>query len=289
LAGKNPKKEFLVLRAEGFNMIAEHEKALRDAREARTVVGEELGRSAALQIGIAHMGLGAPDSARHWFERALGATNDTEALLKLGVLDRIAGHCAEAVQRFDQVLAADTGHVNALRERGICKAALGDTASARRDLDHSIELAPRDPVGWNSRGYFHAQQGRYREAIADYDQAIKYDPNYSYAFNNRGWAYYKVGDKEKAMHNMTLAVRKKRNSPYVYRNFGVIALEEGDNERACRHFRTALDMHFTELYGTEVEELILANCKAPATPAPPPEKPALPEQKTNAPVRSNAP
>lgn len=292
LAGKSPNKEFLVLRAEGHNLIGEYEKALQDGHDARHVVEPALQYDAALQLGIASAQLGRPDSARYWLNAALGGKRTTQAELQLGMLDKNAGNCTEAIARFDRVLALDGNNTVALRERGACRSVLGDTIGALIDLDRVIELLPRDPVSWNSRGYFHSENGRYREAIADYDQAIKFDPNYSYAFNNRGWAYHKLGDNGRAVRNITLAAKKKRYNPYVYRNFGLIALSEGDTVRACGHFRTALDMRFSALHGSEVEDLMRAHC-ASAAPAPthstPSDRPVQDEKRTNAPVRSNAP
>lgn len=292
LSGKAPKVEFKVMRAEGFNMIGDHEKALRDAHEARPLVSKELADAAALQLGIAHMQLGRPDSARHWFMAANAGATALEAEVRLGMLDRTAGNCAQALERFDHVLASDAKALVALRERAACRTEVGDTTGARSDLDRLVELAPRDAVSWNSRGYFHAQNGRYQEAIADYDRAIKLDPNYSFAFNNRGWAYHKLGDNERAMRNVTLAARKRRNNPYVYRNLGLIALAQGDSIQACGHFRMALDLRFTALHGDEVEELVRANCATVAprpTQSSPADRPAQPDRRSNAPVRSNAP
>lgn len=292
LSGKAPKVEFKVLRAEGFNMIGDHEKALRDAHDARPVVSADLAHAAALQLGNAHMQLGRPDSARHWFTAANAGTTAMEAELRLGMLDRNAGRCADALERFDRVLASDANALVALRERGACRSDVGDSTGARSDLDRLVELAPRDAVSWNSRGYFHAQQGRYRQAIADYDRAIKLDPNYSFAFNNRGWAYHKLGDNDRALRNVTMAARKRSNNPYVYRNFGLIALAQGDTARACGHFRTALDMRFTALHGSEVEDLVRSHCAEVApqpTQSKPADRPVEKDRRTNTPVRSNAP
>ena len=290
IAGRPPRPEFLVLRAEGHNRIAEFKLALRDGHAALPQVGEELQRAASVQIGIAYANMGRRDSARFWLERSMGSTDDSEALIRLGMLDRVEGRCNDGIQRFDQVLARNDKHINAMRERGACRAELGDTTGARADLDRALELGPRDPVTFNSRGYhLYALNGRYREAIAEYDRAIKLDPNYSFAFNNRGWAFYKLGDRDRAMRNITLAGRKRRSNPYVHRNLGLIAVDDGEPERACRFFRQALDLGFTEQYGTEVQDLIRAHCGGDPTAVPKPDAPGKPQQRTNAPVRSNAP
>jgi tetratricopeptide (TPR) repeat protein len=295
LSGKDPQYAFLVPRAEGHNRIAAYDKALRDAREALKHVEGDLVHAAALQLGIAMQQLGQPDSARHWLERALGGTNDAEAHHRLGMLDLAQRRPADALLRFDRVLEKSPQHVAALRERGGSHALLGDTAAARRDIEQALELAPRDPANWNSRGYHvHAANGRHREAIADYNRAIKLDPNYSFAFNNRGWSLYQLGDRDGAQRSITMAGRKNRSNPYVYRNLGIMALDAGEKERACNHFRLALELHFTTLHGSEVEELVRTHCgtQRPADPAVPPrpsQSPADPDRKSNAPVRSNAP
>jgi tetratricopeptide (TPR) repeat protein len=293
LSGKEPRTEFLVLRAEGLNRIAENEKAARDARRAHAEVPAQA-KAAALQLGIAMAAMGAADSARFWLERSLGQADDQEAHYRLVLLDKNDGRCDTALQHFAAILARDPDHTKALIERGSCHALLSDTAAARTDLDRAVERAPRDPVAYNSRGfYLYALRGQYHQAIADYDRAIKLDPNYSYAFNNRGWAWYKLGDKEKALKNISLAGRKKKSNPYVYRNLGIIALESGEKERACVHFRTALDLGFTQLHGDEVFELAKANCGQRAAPKPntpqPGNAPGRPTPRTNAPGRTNAP
>lgn len=292
LSGKAPQNEFKVLRAEGFNRIAENEKALRDGRDAYATLPDPYRKWAARQIGIAMAALGAPDSARHWLELSVGTDDNNDTWYRLGLLDKASGNYGSARMNFDRVVQDAPDHLAALMERGACKALLGDSVGARADLDLAVQKAPRDPVAWNSHGYYvHALRGDHRSAIADYDKAIKLDPNYSYAFNNRGWSYYKLGDKDKALRNINLAGKKKRGNPFVARNLGVIALESGETESACAHLRNALAMRFTELHGDEVERLIREHCgrTVPVGEEPPavPQTPVPP--RSNAPGRTNAP
>lgn len=294
---KPPQKEFLILRAEGNNKIGEYDRAKNDAREAYGLFEGEFKRLAALQLGISMLGLGAPDSARTWLERSLGSSKDPEAWYRLGLMEKAKADHATAIVYFDKVLAKEPSNALVLSERGGSYALMGDTTKAREDLDRALEIEPRNAVLWNARGYFlHASSGNFKKAVADYDRAIKLDPNYSYAFNNRGWAYYKLGDRDKALKNITMAAKKSRSNPFVYRNLGLIALESGDTTRACGHFHTALSLQFTAYHGSEVQDLVEANCNK-GRPDPPgtmtPDNgnaPVIPETpRTNAPTRSNAP
>lgn len=292
LAGKSPQLEFLVLRAEGRNRIGETDLALRDTRRAMASLQGELWKQAALQTGVAWAGKGRSDSARHWYEQALGAADESEVLYRLGLLDMIAGHLPTAKANFDRVLQLRPERAAAYRERGSCNARMGDTTAARADFDRALELAPRDPSMWNARGFeLSARNGAWRAAIADYDQAIKLDPNFSFAFNNRGFAYWKLNNEDKAMRDISLASRKRRNNPFVDRNLGLIALDKKDTGAACLHFKRALELRFTEFYGAEVQDLVNTHC---GSSAPPPQVPAIPKEAapqrpSNAPARTNAP
>ncbi len=295
LSGKQPDRSFLILRADGSNRIGEYARAVSDAKQAIEHVSDTLLQQAYLQLGIAMIGTGKPDSARFFLEKALDASGNGEALLRLGRMDLVAGERDRALERFNQLLAADPDHVKALLERGAAHASMGDTAAARKDLDRAVDLAPRDPVAWNSRGFHvHASKGDHARAIVDYDRAIKLDPNYSFAFNNRGWSLYKLGDVKKARKNIALAARKRGSNPYVFRNLGVIALETGEKEQACAYFSKALTLNFEQLHGTEVSDLVREHCmemrgEPSGTDRVPDPEPDVVPPRSNAPGRGNAP
>ncbi len=292
LSGPAPDQRFLVLRAVGRNMLGHHEKALHDAAKGTAHVRGDTLDLARVQVGIALVALGHADSARHWFALAFDGAHAAEARRRMAGLHKTAGRCAEAIALLDQVLIAGPDDQAALRERGGCHAMQGDTAAARADLDRAIELAPRDPVAWNGRGQdLHARAGRWGEALADFQRAIKLDPNYSFAFNNMGLALHKLGRTDKGLRAIALAGRKKPDNPFVPRNLGLIALDRGDTARACAHFQRALAMGFTDLYGTELVDLVRSHCTVvapPSTPSAPSSPPGTPAP-INAPGRHNAP
>ena len=257
---------FLVLRADALNRIGRYERALEDARTAlRTMVDDP---EALLQKGIAFSALGPQDSAVKCLTRALDLAQSpgvvTEVLVQLATAEQRAQRPALALM----VLEPPAGKLNrndsdprVFRLKGECEALAGDSASARRDLDRAVELAPRDPVTWNSRGYFrYALYNEHARAIQDYGRAIKLNPNYSFAFNNRGWSLYKLGEKDEALKNIDIARRKNPHNPYVFRNLGLIALEGGDVVTGCGYLSTALAEGFTARGGSEVEDLMKARC-----------------------------
>lgn len=284
--------EFLAMRAEGYNAIAEHANAAMDARASlKAFPGNTEGL---LQLAIAQQGLGRLDSAALLLRQVLEASPSVDVYYRLAMVEQQGGRLDLAMAEIDRALAAGgadhAGAARLHRVKGEIAALSGDTAAARAELDRAVELAPADPANYNSRAYYiHAHNGDHRAAIKDYDRAIKLNPNYSYAFNNRGWSRYKLGDTAKAIKDIHRAKRRKVHNPYIYRNLGVIALETGDTAKACVLLRQALDKGFTALYGNEVEELIDASCgKVPVSAPPRTNMPDRPEEQQAVP-RTNAP
>jgi tetratricopeptide (TPR) repeat protein len=296
LVAKVPHPEFHVLRAEAYNSIADFSKAEYDAREAMRLFPDST--NGLFQLAMAEQGLGQLDSAAFHLRQVKQRAPSVEVCYRLAIVQRMRGQLPDALLEVDRalVLSKPDGPATARlhRVKGEVDAMMGDTASARIELDKAVDLAPKDPVNYNSRGfYLYALAGDHKRAIADYDRAIKLNPNYSYAFNNRGWSLYKTGETDKGIRDIQRARKKKPFNPYTYRNLGVIALETGDTTRACGLFRQSLERGFTALYGDEVERLITVSCKdrktsTPAHPAPALQGPADGKGHQQVP-RTNAP
>ena len=276
LSRKNAPPIFHVLQADAHIRIGEYTNALKDLARARVLLGETAEIRAQL-IG-AYAGLGLVDSALRFIEIPLDPSADEEHRSRVGSVYQRMKEWNKAFAVFDAGVQAYPGSARMVRERGSCHAMLGDSASARADLDKAVALAPRDAVNYNSRGYYrYALFGDHARAIQDMDRAIKQDPNYGFAFSNRGWSRYKLGATEKAIKDLHLATRKNRDNPYPHRSLGIIALETGDTTAACTHFSKALQLNFTVLFGMQVEELFRANCGITLPPVPVSTTPVVPE------------
>jgi tetratricopeptide (TPR) repeat protein len=288
--GEVPQPRFHVVRADALNRVGEHAKAERDARAA--LAAKPVDDEVLLQLAIAEQGLGQRDSAIAHLDRLVQRVATPVVRYQLALAYQASGRCADALTQVEMALGS-TGDIasKAHRLKGECAALQGDSATAHRELDQAVALAPRDPVNYNSRGFFaFAHFGLHQRAIQDYDRAIKLNPNYSYAFNNRGWSRYKSGDKQRALKDIAQAAQRKASNPYIYRNLGVIALESGDTDKACSEFRKAIDHGFTALHGDEVEKLMTASCTGTKANAPV-QTPNAPLDRGDGkpPVRSNAP
>lgn len=279
-----PDARLLALRAQGRNAIAEYSGAWDDAQRALELAPAD--PLALVQGGVAALALGRVDAAVALLERApAGSERDLRLAMALG----LQGRCADAMPLFDRAVAA--GDAKALRERGACHAAVGDTTRARADMDLAVEMSPRDPAAWNSRGLMvWAARGEHVKAVADYDQAIKLDPNFSFAFNNRGASRLQLGQLDKAERDLRLASRKNPRNAYVDHNLALLALARNDVGKACAHLHDALAKGGTPQRGGELQELIARHCPAMEVPKPSEEQaPTPPAPRHNAPGPGNAP
>jgi tetratricopeptide (TPR) repeat protein len=79
----------------------------------------------------------------------------------------------------------------AFRNRAVAYSAKSDYDHAIGDLDHVIQLDPKNANAFNNRGFGYAAKGDYDRAIVDLDQAIKLDPKNAANYAGRCAAHIK--------------------------------------------------------------------------------------------------
>ena len=81
-----------------------------------------------------------------------------------------------ALAEFDEALAADPDHLDALRGRARTLMQLGRHAEALAAYGEVLARAPDLAVAYANRGILQDRMGRYRAALGDYDRALALDP-----------------------------------------------------------------------------------------------------------------
>lgn len=112
---------------------------------------------------------------------------------------------AEAIAAYEQVLAANPGHVEAHNGLGVSYSLQGRHELALKHLRKAIELSPVATHLRNNLGHAHLVRGQESEAAAAFEQALQLDPENRQARNNLGAVYGKMGlhDKAASMLAMT--------------------------------------------------------------------------------------
>lgn len=101
---------------------------------------------------------------------------------------------AEAQKAYEQAVAADAGHAEALNALAALYAEQGDLARALETFRRIEALAPDQAYLHNNLGYTLLLQGRPADAIAEFRRALSLDPSYERAWINLERAAQAGGD-----------------------------------------------------------------------------------------------
>lgn len=101
---------------------------------------------------------------------------------------------AEAQKAYEQAVAADGSHVEALNALAALQAQQGDLARALETFRRVEALAPDQAYLHNNLGYTLLLQGRHTDAVAEFRRALSLNPSYERAWINLERAAQAGGD-----------------------------------------------------------------------------------------------
>lgn len=104
----------------------------------------------------------------------------------------INGNFANALEFYDQSIAADPKYTRAWMDKGNVLIRLNRTEEAISAYDSALALENNLPLVWNSRGEALMTIGKYTEARDSFDKALKIAPEYAKAKENRELALAKL-------------------------------------------------------------------------------------------------
>jgi tetratricopeptide (TPR) repeat protein len=182
---------------------------------------------------------------------------------------------AEALARFNQILAADPRNETALQSHSIALFALGRFAESKADMDTLIKLKPNDAqllatrgmtsiglkqldqatadidraisldpnnaVAYLGRGMAERMTGKFKDAITDFDRSIVLNPKDSSAFAERGQAYMSLNQIDKAVVDFDQAIVLNQANDQARAARGLALLLKGSNAEGLVDIKNALD------------------------------------------------
>jgi serine/threonine protein kinase/tetratricopeptide (TPR) repeat protein len=111
-----------------------------------------------------------------------------------------------ALDDLSSVIANHPDYTEALQERVILLAELGNFEDSLSDAELLVERAPTDPLAYILRGSLFLTQALAEAAIADFDRALLIgDPENPLAHYGRGRALLELGEPEDAIPNLEIA------------------------------------------------------------------------------------
>ena len=166
--------------------------------------------------------------------------DDNQALMERGITHARLGDHDRAIQDYSAAAKRDRSNALIYYNRAISYDVLGMTDLALADYDHSIRHDGRYAYSWNNRGYVYASQGKWAQAINDYTQAIAHDPTYATPYNNRAIAYVQIGQLDKAQADYEMALKFEPNYQDANYNYGILMYKLGDYQAAMNAFHVVV-------------------------------------------------
>jgi len=202
--------------------------------------------------------------------------NDLVEILKIAVEHHQAGQLDAAAQGYEQILASDPTHGDALhlagcvryqkndRDAGIALVrqaiavnpglavahdnlglmlrSRGDLAEAEASHRRAAAANPDHPDAHNHLGVALVRQKRVAEGIECYRRAIALKPDYAEAHNNLGTALLAQGNFDEAAESHRRAVAAKPDYVEAYNNLALALNKLGRNEEAVESLRRAIEV-----------------------------------------------
>lgn len=139
---------------------------------------------------------------------------------------------AEAIKAFDQAISLNPEHSMAFAQRGLSRAALGDTAQALADEDKALAIVPENPTAMAYKGLILIASGKDGEGLTLLGDAVDLAPDFVWILLVRATALADLKQLDLALADADKAVADAPEDPSVYAVRGRIRLEKRDHAGA---------------------------------------------------------
>ena len=126
---------------------------------------------------LAILGMAAVYAIANVGQGRMESRMNPDAEFSLGVRLSMAGHQAEARDRFRLALAAKPDYAEAWSNLGVLEAREGNLEEAGRSFARAVEIAPDEIAALANLAIFYEQQGRRDEAARLYERILTLDPS----------------------------------------------------------------------------------------------------------------
>lgn len=165
---------------------------------------------------------------------------DVQRLLMQALVHHQKGQSALAQIGYEQVLALDPQHFDALHMLGVLAS---QTQQAQRAVDliqQAIRSKPGVAGAYLNLGVALRQLQRFEEALACYDQALQLEPQDPQTHTNRGVALRSLRRYHEALESYNKALRLAPNFPQAHYNRGLVRNDLNLLSEAIQDFEATL-------------------------------------------------
>jgi tetratricopeptide (TPR) repeat protein/peptidoglycan hydrolase-like protein with peptidoglycan-binding domain/uncharacterized protein YecT (DUF1311 family) len=133
-----------------------------------------------------------------------------------------------AINRLDQVIAANPDDAAALSRRGQLFVLRGNFPFAIRDFNEVLRIRPKDAEAYNNRCWARAIAGDLQTALRDCNEALSIRPSYADALDTRGFVDLKIGHPNDATADYDAALRINPRQASSLHGRGIAKIRGGD-------------------------------------------------------------
>ncbi|HEY6504287.1 MAG TPA: tetratricopeptide repeat protein [Chitinophagaceae bacterium] len=192
------------------------------------------------------------------------ATNDTMRMIcfmNRGNAKQQKRDFQGAFEDYSRAYLYDTSDMTILNNMATVLDELGRVDECLQYLQKVIQRDPTFVGAYVNVGFQYTKLQRYKEAIVYFDKALSLQKDEPLTLNNRGLARYHLKDYTGALEDINKSLALYPDNSYAFKNRALVHLAQKQKEKACADLQKAIDLEFTKMYGSEVEELLKANCK----------------------------
>jgi tetratricopeptide (TPR) repeat protein len=151
-----------------------------------------------------------------------------------------------ALDEFKKALEFDNNSTDALMNKAVILAGMGNFNESMVDLDKVISLNQNIPDAYLYRALCRLQLNDIVNALPDFDKAIQLNPENLNAIFYRANAKYSLKDYQGAMDDMNLLIKVKPDIPNSYAFRGLCQINLGNQKDGCADLRKSKEMGLPE-------------------------------------------
>jgi len=204
------------------------------------------------------------------FEVALNEyPTDTILALNRAIFSVKKRHFKDAKKALNYVLELDSGNYSAQLMIASVTGKLGNNISALKRLNEIIHRQDSfESSAFEERAFVYMELEKFDSAVSDYNTIlersnlfVEYPVLKAYTINNLGYAQYKAGDVSEGLENINTAIDLEPTNPYAYKNRAEVLISQKKVADGCLDLQKAKELGFANLYGHEVDNLIIQYCE----------------------------
>jgi len=188
-------------------------------------------------------------------------------LEKKGLIEQNMGNHQTAIATFSELILLDGTNARAYFLRALSKKWKKDYKDAFADLEIAADLEGNKYDYNEQKAFILVEIGYPHDAISTFGlninmaMANETQDLLSASFNNRGNVYTKIKKYDYALADFDRAERAFPDNSYTYRSRALVFLAQNEPAKACEELEKAKNLGFSEKHGSEVSDLISANCQ----------------------------